>query len=648
MAVMKDEANKHFGSFDSLPKAAQGVELIQQWQYIGKVQPELLEDEAFDYAKRVGLTSLQSYVYWAEIEKEPGKIDFSSYDVLVEKLIKHNLKWVPFLILGPYYATPKWFQESGESVYAKCLEHGKESKVQSIWNPHLPKYVDRFLQLVAEHYRDSGVLESIELGISGNWGESLYPSLGGFYPDFHTHPGWWCGDDYATSSFRQFAIERHKSLPALNAACGTQFGSSEEVSFPPIKQPWLNLAYRVFGIAPRWAKPWLSMAWEKGLAGLLNRLCSLRCKADPGGQQRWLDFVSWYLGSMTDWVEFWIKTARKHFPNTEIYLVTGGDGKPKLGADFSAQAKVAAKYNAGIRITNQTDDYAHSFSLTRLVSSAARFYGTYFTTEEGGINLPQGVTMRLFDAATSGAKGFYCKSIIGTGTDICTGRTSPLGKPTQGALNLAQNIHHLRLSQPIIDVAVLFPNTSIALDPSALISVYSQCSQLRDMVDFDLVDENMVIDGALKKYRFLVALDGNQLRRQTIMEVENWVKEGGILIATRDTGLSTINDNGKGYSLLLTGKERNLLKFISQAIYNEKDTYPWVGIPEIDGEQDRVFATRFADRILYYNSTNSALRKRGSLNKLSRGKTFDINMKPQSIVAVDLDLRKVLQEEKAG
>jgi len=85
------------------------VVLIQQWQYIGKVYPKLLTDRAFDNCKKAGITSLQSYVTWAEIEKMPGILDFSTYDVLVEKLLKHNIKWAPFLILGPYYATPKWF-----------------------------------------------------------------------------------------------------------------------------------------------------------------------------------------------------------------------------------------------------------------------------------------------------------------------------------------------------------------------------------------------------------------------------------------------------------------------------------------------------------------------------------------------------------
>jgi hypothetical protein len=173
-----------------------GFEVIQQWQYMGEVHPQLLTDRAFENCKESGITSLQSYVTWAEIEKKPGLLDFSVYDVLVEKLLKHGLKWVPFLIMGPDYATPQWFQESSHSVYAKCLEHEKECRIQSIWNPNLPNYVEHFISLFADHYRDRTLFESISLGISGNWGEAIYPATGGFMGGFHVHPGWWCGDDY--------------------------------------------------------------------------------------------------------------------------------------------------------------------------------------------------------------------------------------------------------------------------------------------------------------------------------------------------------------------------------------------------------------------------------------------------------------------
>ena len=59
------------------------IEFIHQWQALGRVHPKLLKDEAFENCKKIGLTSLQSYVSWAEIEKRPGAIDFSVYDELV-------------------------------------------------------------------------------------------------------------------------------------------------------------------------------------------------------------------------------------------------------------------------------------------------------------------------------------------------------------------------------------------------------------------------------------------------------------------------------------------------------------------------------------------------------------------------------------
>ena len=155
-------------------------EVIQQWQYIGQVHPKLLEDKVFEQCRAIGITALQSYVLWAEIEKEPGMVNFDTYDVLVEKLGRHGLKWVPFLILGPYYATPQWFQASEESVFARCMEHGQESKIQSIWNPYLPKYIDRFLRLVSEHYCRSDALGSIILGNQWQLGRGPLPCNGLF------------------------------------------------------------------------------------------------------------------------------------------------------------------------------------------------------------------------------------------------------------------------------------------------------------------------------------------------------------------------------------------------------------------------------------------------------------------------------------
>lgn len=598
-------------------------EIIQQWQYIGDVRPELMADQAFENCRKVGITSLQSYVSWAEIEETKDEFDFSAYDPLVEKIRRHRLKWVPFLIIGPHYATPDWFQASDDSVYARCLEHREDCRIQSIWNPHLPKYVNRFLKHFADHYPDDSLFESLCLGISGSWGESIYPASGGFIGGFHVHPGWWCGDDHAASQFQQQMLEKYGSLARLNQCWQASFKTQSEISFPaitssPFQQPYLQLLRRI----PERLKPYLKKAKNR-IQHHGKRLEGQNPEMTIGSvwpdKRRWLDFVDWYQHAMTDWAEFWLKTARSRFPSNKIYLVAGGEGEPILGADFSAQTKVAEKYGAGIRITNQGDDYGGSFVRTRLVSSACRNYGTYFTTEEAGVNRPEGVTMRIYDAITSGAEGMYFKSLIGTGPDPCRKEDLSPGRLTSGAVNLENNIHHYRPSAPDIETAVLFPNTSISILPFLLQSLYDRCIRLRKHLDFDLVDENIIQDGLMTPYRFVIVLEGDLLENETMVAILDWITRGGILIAEDRTCLSGIDTEGrvvgrlsgscsserrigKGLAVWFPGRRKSFPHFVSQILLNPRNIHPWTGLPGISDSRKHVYVSHLEDRVLYYDA----------------------------------------------
>lgn len=581
-------------------------EIIQQWQYSGKIHPELLEDEVLESCKKAGITSLQSYVLWSEVEKESGKFDFSCYDVSVEKLKKHNLKWAPFLIAGPNYATPKWFQESKESVFFKCLEHKKETKNQSIWNPYLPAQVERFLSEFSKHY-DKDILESVELGISGNWGEAIYPSDGWFIGKLHVHLGWWCGDQHSHKSFVEYISRKYISKENLNKAWETNFSDFKEIKFPFLKKnKSRELFYYLINRIAKLPDPFKNfikffLNIFSGKRFLLFQKSNSRPKSveKVGEKKNWLDFIEWYFDSMNNWAELWIKTARKYFPDTEIYLVTGGTGKPELGADLSRQVKIAKKYEAGIRITNQTNEYSQSFILTRLVASACRFYDSFFITEEAAVmHDAPGVLMRIFDAVSSGAKGFYCKNLISTGIDQpCIKRNLPAGTITEGLEVLNKNIHFFELENPIIKTAVFFPNTSIAFNSEIINTIFNKCSKIRDVLDLDLIDENMVKEGGLDRYQFIIVLAGQIPNGEVSDRIEEWVSNGGKLI---------------------NGPKEEDLEFI------QKET------GDIDADYDGVYATRFADKILYYNSTNSkVIKKINFLNKT-------IEIEPQSILSINI------------
>ncbi len=88
--------------------------------------------------KALSVTSVESYVRWAGVEPEEGRWDWSKWDKQVATLKAAGLKWVPFLIAGPAYATPLWFQNGPHSHVSRCLEHDRDSKVQSSGShPHI-------------------------------------------------------------------------------------------------------------------------------------------------------------------------------------------------------------------------------------------------------------------------------------------------------------------------------------------------------------------------------------------------------------------------------------------------------------------------------------------------------------------------------
>ncbi|MBD3174541.1 MAG: family 14 glycosylhydrolase [Armatimonadia bacterium] len=459
-----------------------GMDVIQQWQVHLPLHEAKLRPEPYRVAGDLGITSLQSYVTWRSIEPQAGQVDFGVYDPVVGQIRAHDVQWLPFIILGPYYATPEWWR-SEHGVSCVSLERGDSLPIQSIWNPELRPAVERFLGLFAEHYGTESI-EALNLGISGNWGESLMPAGGGFelhnHPVYKTHAGWWCGDDHARADWRRWAEEQYGDLDGVNAAWGTDYASVADIEpFVPAEAPSRRAA---------------------------------------------VDLVRWYTGSMTELAELWVSAARELYPDTPIYLCTGGAGEPYLGADFAAQAAMCARYGAGIRITNQGDDAAANFAVTRIVSSATRMYGGYYSTEPGGANTPDGVAGRVFDAVSGGASGVYFKTLI----------TDP-DRPSEQAVRLAESLDLLVPNRRELAVAALWPDSSIALDSSVLSRFLTRTAELRDALDFEFISEPMIRGGLLDGLDALVVVAGDTLEASTLSRIEEWVRGGGVLLAASES-----------------------------------------------------------------------------------------------------------------
>ncbi len=578
-------------------RIAEGMTVVQQWQVHRPVPGDQLADSAYETAKRIGITSLQSYVGWAQLEPRRGEVTYDVYDPVVDRIRKHDLKWLPFLIAGPFIATPEWFRaESG--VDAVCLEHGESTPIQSIWNPNLRDGVRRFLQIFRDHY-EPGVIEALNLGISGNWGESIMVAGGGFdMKGRHSHLGWWCGDEYARRDWRRWCRERYGSLADLNAAWSTSFEDWSRIEpFPPARAP------------------------------------SRRAAAD---------LFRWYTESMTDYAEFWVRTARELYPDTPIYLCTGGHGQPELGADFGAQARMCARYDAGIRITNQSDDAPGDFAVTRMVSSAARLYGGYYTTEPGGANTPKGVAARIFDAVSGGARGVYFKTLV-----------NPPDRPSPTAVRFAEFAEYLVPNEPALGVAALMPNSSLVLTPGTMETMIQRTQVLRDAFDFEFIDENMIGDGLLSRFRALLFPAGNTVERPALEAIGAWVRNGGVLFVPEGSAPPVDVENrpaawwpdrfppahpagyraarlDAGHVVVLGGEWPAWRNSLVILLLGSAGEVPWRGplADPIDGVFDGVLAARVGKRIDYYNNRDEIVRK-----KLPGGGTIEVP--PRSIVSID-------------
>ncbi len=433
-------------------------------------------------ARALGFNGIESYVKWNFVERQPGVFDWSFYDAVVDELDRHGLQWFPLLIVGSAYALPDWFYDSPDNDGFVCLEHGMRSDIPTIFAGRQDRYVRRFLQEFGKHYAARKTLLGVRLGPSGNYGEAQYPARGDWrYKGrvLHTHIGYWAGDKFAESNFRESMKQRYGTIEALNAAWEAKLPGFEEV------------------------KPFLPVtAWAR---------------------RKRIDFAQWYMDAMSRWCEKWADWTREALPSAVIHQSSGGWGPVEIGTDYTYQARTMARLKGGIRLTNESDNYAQNFTITRMASSAARFYGAQLGYEPGGFGSARGVAARLYNAVTNGADHlFYYHSNL-------YANDQAIGTWLRHAKMLDAR------SAPAVDVAAFYPDTGIRLDDEAIRYMWgsaflTRAEAMRSAAEFDYASEQMIEDGALSRYKVLVFLWGHITEKPVLEKIAKWVEEGGTLI----------------------------------------------------------------------------------------------------------------------
>ncbi len=435
--------------------------------------------------RAMGVSAIQSYVRWSSVEKDEGVWDWTCYDWVVEKAKAFGMRWVAFIMIGPHYAMPKWWLEVGNDRKNRCLEHGEESWVQSIWSDAMLPAVERFMQAFAAHYPEQ-IVESVMLGPAGDFGETTTNGVftRGLY---HTHVGYWCGEDAAVEDLRRTMEERYGSIERLNEEWHTEYASFEELR--PVQ------------------------------------------RHEAASLHQWTEQVGWYVDRMTWWTEEWGRITRSALPYTPVYIAAGGAGDPPRAATWSGQMRVLKPSNVGARVTNEGGDYAFNFAYTSWAGVCCDWWGLPFGNEPwGGDMSGNGVLGRIFNAITLGADNFWIYD--GHMRSDASRKALEAGLPyLDGTVSRANR------------VAVYYPWTHFVVNDEHGFSekglrdiFWPQVEELRDILDFDLVDDGLVAEGILRNYDFLIVLQGTVYEHGELERLAEWVRRGGVLV-THNIGL---------------------------------------------------------------------------------------------------------------
>lgn len=456
-----------------------------------------------------GFTLLQTDSDHLSTEQvRPNVYDFANVDAMERMARQAGFDWCYF----PHFAfPPPWYSERINYTRIRCLEHDQTVEAYSPWDPNFGYFVSRGYEILARHFlgtlatqtpgnRQGRSLPVLYVGIHGDYGECglLIGARVGVpgqkehwqsrFGNLHNHLGWWCADQKARESFRTTMLGRYGDLSALNAAWRTSFSAPEAITYPS--------------------------------------------SPSAGSRRYWLDFVHWYRQSVSAMTDMISRVARRHFPDSILMLPCGfGDEDPRTGADNSMLAKIAARHRMDIRSTHGgSQPFAENqASMLGRLASACRFYNVPFWTEPPSAITPEGQVARLFESITLGARGHFDWT-----PNVRTGRDAyyRFGK-------------HLRIGRRVVDVAMFFPTTSHLLRPGQGYPrlLKQGCSAIRDVLDYDIVDERMILDGALDNYRVLVFWEGSVVEAPVLDRIRTWVERGGIVTAYDFGKIETVEGN---------------------------------------------------------------------------------------------------------
>lgn len=435
-----------------------------------EVTPAMIEQ-----LKRTSCTAMCDYPSWCCTEREEGQWDWSFYEANERILRENEIDYTVFCWL---HFPPRWYEASERFVPYADLVTGATIPQLSLWSPDLGRIYDTYYGRLKERMGDR--IAFIRLAMPSEYGEIGYCNgmTHWLRPQPNARQGYWCGDPHARESFRRGMLAKYGSLTASNRAWGTDFTTEDDIAPPD----------------PETVTPRLGESAE--------------------ARRYWLDFIDWYHEAWAVCLRDLTAIVRKHFPETEIIISLGyGSEKPMLGND---QARyIAVMHQLGLAAQTPGDI---GFFATRRVSSACRHYGVPYFTEPPGDVPRDRQQNRIFMDLSNGTQTWF----------------DYLPNLDQARDYFVEYKALLTGAPPVTDIAVWLSTADHWLHPELdwPKDALDLSETLRDAFDYEVIDDRMILDGALETLgiRRLLVLGTTWADPAVCSRIEQWNDQGGHLV----------------------------------------------------------------------------------------------------------------------
>jgi hypothetical protein len=498
--------------------------------------------------KSLGLVAYEDYVGWGAVERAPGQWSWEQHDAMEKALHQAGLKYV---VYDWVHFPPLWLRNQPQDrTLMRCLEHNKETFYLSAFDPRTIKWFDHFYKNLHDHFGNR--IDDVYACIMGPYGEGNYPQLEQSWVNMgHCHKGYWCGDDFAIHAFQK-AMKRHFSkIAALNQAWGGHY-----LSFDGVRPPQ-ELSDDKFVPTPA-AFP------------------------TPQHKRRWLDFITWYHQALIDFSEQSLRTVLKYFPAEKVRLKPGGSAggvNPiSWGTYCPGYAKMAGRYH----VVLQPADCQGAVFADKWVGTAYQYYGVKEGAEPAGDLGENGFVQRMFSDASCGVAQFFTYQF------------------ETHVTNMQKYVHLYTGKSGETEIAVYCPTTLYRLG-GQLRTTITAAPGLRDLCDFDVLDESLIYDGALKAshYKVLVMFEGDIIDRPILKKIDKFQRAGGKVVTV---GKLAVQD--------VEGRPWIPVAPVTQLSPRGKDS-PWrnelavviAGLKGVDGQLDGLWTCRRGKQVFVFNST---------------------------------------------